>query len=137
MAETTAIVPGIVDRFEGKRIGVLGDLMLDRYLRGRASRLSPEAPVPVVDVVEEQEHPGGAANVATNLATLGVESLLFGTIGSDRAAGSLTDALLRRDIGTEGLVVDTNRPTTVKTRPLAMTSGVWPWKWRAACRSVM
>src|SRR2546428_10045159 len=79
----------LVHRFPGQRIGVVGDLMLDRYLWGTATRLSPEAAVPVVDFVEQSECLGGAGNVAANLAALGARVLLFGAVGEDEAAGGL------------------------------------------------
>ena len=106
-------------RFSGIRIGVLGDVMLDRYLRGRAARLSPEAPVPVVEIIEEKEHPGGAANVATNLAGLGCVPVLMGIVGSDSAAQSLSNSLANAEIDPSLLVSDPNRLTTVKTRVIA------------------
>src|SRR5438445_7809197 len=72
----------LIPRLRGKRIGVLGDLMLDRYLWGTASRLSPEAAVPVVDFVEQSECLGGAGNVAANLAALGARVEMFGVVGA-------------------------------------------------------
>src|SRR5215469_6436089 len=79
----------------GRRIGVVGDLMLDRYMWGSATRLSPEAPVPVVDFLKESEVVGGAGNVAANLAILGAEVLPFGVIGED-AEGSAIRSCLQR-----------------------------------------
>lgn len=108
-----------IDRLAGLRIGVVGDLMLDRFIRGGASRLSPEAPVPVVAVDAESEHPGGAANVADNLVGLGVRTSLFGVIGADRDADHLRALLDRRSIDHSGLLVDATRPTTVKIRVIA------------------
>ncbi|MBI3670283.1 MAG: hypothetical protein HY237_10935, partial [Acidobacteria bacterium] len=78
-----------VPRFRGRRIGVVGDLMLDRYLWGTATRLSPEAAVPVVDFVEQSECLGGAGNVAANLAALGGRVVPFGVVGDDEAAAAL------------------------------------------------
>src|SRR6266403_1089551 len=80
-------------RLRGKRIGVLGDLMLDRYLWGTASRLSPEAAVPVVDFVEQSECLGGAGNVAANLSALGGEVEAFGVTGNDEPGRSLQKCL--------------------------------------------
>src|SRR5271156_7199982 len=74
-----------IPRMRGKRVGVLGDLMLDRYMWGMASRLSPEAAVPVVDFVEQSECLGGAGNVAANIAALGARVEVFGVVGSDEA----------------------------------------------------
>src|ERR1700688_5271749 len=79
------LIPGL----RGKRIGVVGDLMLDRYLWGTASRLSPEAAVPVVDFVEQSECLGGAGNVAANLAALGARVEMFGAIGNDETGRAL------------------------------------------------
>ena len=81
LAEFVPRLKRIVPRMRGKRIGVVGDLMLDRYLWGTASRLSPEAAVPVVDFVEQSECLGGAGNVAANLAALGARVEMFGVIG--------------------------------------------------------
>jgi len=106
-------------RLRGKRIGVLGDLMLDRYLWGTASRLSPEAAVPVVDFVEQSECLGGAGNVAVNIAALGGEVEAFGVIGSDEAGRSLDRCLRVAGITHKGVVSDSKRVTTIKTRIIA------------------
>src|SRR5947207_13930563 len=83
----------LIPRVAGKRIGVLGDLMLDRYVWGTATRLSPEAAVPVVDFVSETVCPGGAGNVAANLAALGARVTLFGVTGNDKTASDLHHSL--------------------------------------------
>ena len=101
------------------RIAVLGDLMLDRFVRGGAARLSPEAPVPVLSEEEILERPGGAANVAMNLAVLGAEVAVVGLIGSDVEGELLRDLLGRAELDLSGLIVDASRPTTVKTRVVA------------------
>ena len=106
-------------RMRGKRIGVLGDLMLDRYLWGTASRLSPEAAVPVVDFVEQSECLGGAGNVAANIAALGGKVEAFGVIGNDEAGRALQKCLRTADIMDKGVVLDSKRVTTVKTRIIA------------------
>lgn len=106
-------------RMRGKRIGVLGDLMLDRYLWGTASRLSPEAAVPVVDFVEQSECLGGAGNVAANIAALGGKVEAFGVIGSDEAGRALQKCLRAANIMDKGVVSDSKRVTTVKTRIIA------------------
>lgn len=103
----------------GRRIAVLGDVMLDRYYRGSVSRISPEAPVPVVDVDEEVEYPGGAANVGYNLATLGTAPLLLGVVGDDTGGDYLRSLLIELGIDASGLVCETGRPTTVKSRVIA------------------
>lgn len=100
------------------RILVVGDVMLDVYLRGSALRISPEAPVPVVRVEEEWRALGGAANVAANIVALGGHCDLIGCIGRDRAGEDLRSELIAGGIGTAGLV-QLARPTTVKTRIMA------------------
>jgi D-glycero-beta-D-manno-heptose-7-phosphate kinase len=101
------------------RVLVVGDVMLDVYLRGIASRISPEAPVPVVRVEEEWRALGGAANVAANVAALGAHCELVGCIGDDRAGEDLVAELRRHGIGADGMVRPAGRPTTVKTRIIA------------------
>ena len=109
----------LIPKLRGKRIGVLGDLMLDRYLWGTATRLSPEAAVPVVDFVSQSECLGGAGNVAANLAALGARVEMFGAIGADEAGRALQKCLREQDIGDEGVVANANRMTTLKTRIIA------------------
>src|SRR6266545_4132309 len=94
----------IVTRFAGRRILVFGDLMLDRYLWGRVDRISPEAPVPVVEVERESEALGGAGNVAVNLLALGAEPLLIGVVGEDDDGARLVETLRRRGVATAGVV---------------------------------
>jgi len=124
----------LLPRFCKTRIGVLGDLMLDRYLWGMANRLSEEAPVPVVKFVSQSDCPGGAGNVATNLAALGAHVELFGVVGGtksaerqgrqklqDDEAGSALRACLRKaKIGERGVLADAQRITTLKTRVIAL-----------------
>ncbi|GGH19911.1 D-glycero-beta-D-manno-heptose-7-phosphate kinase [Mucilaginibacter phyllosphaerae] len=98
---------------------VIGDLMIDQYIIGDATRLSPEAPVPIVNVKKEFTTPGGAANVAQNLLSLGARISLAGITGDDIDAVRLTDILLQEGINTDGIFKDTTRPTTVKTRVMA------------------
>lgn len=100
----------------GKRIAVVGDLMLDQYYWGSVSRVSPEAPVPVIDLEKETWHLGGAANVAANLSTLGASPILCGIVGNDSAGETFRGAAESIGISHEGLFTDVNRPTTVKTR---------------------
>jgi rfaE bifunctional protein kinase chain/domain len=118
-AESIARLKRLVPRLRGKRIGVLGDLMLDRYLWGTASRLSPEAAVPVVDFVEQSECLGGAGNVAANLAALGARVEAFGAIGNDEPGHALRKCLRAASIGEKGVFADAKRVTTVKTRIIA------------------
>jgi len=106
------------------RVLVVGDVMLDHFVWGNVARISPEAPVPVVDFSRESFMPGGAANVARNLSTLGVATELFGVIGRDDAAAQLARALGEQKIGCRGLVPTVARPTTVKTRIVAQQQQV-------------
>jgi len=109
----------LIDRMTGHTIAVVGDIMLDEYMYGTVDRISPEAPVPVVNLTGQSSTPGGAANVAGNIFGLGDTPLLIGVVGNDNA-GEITDWLLReKGIGTESLVYDSQRPTTVKTRIIA------------------
>ncbi len=110
---------GLLQNFRGKRIAVLGDLMLDRYYWGSVHRVSPEAPVPVVEVESESIRLGGAANVASNIQSLGGEPILVGLIGNDHVGQSLIEMLKERNLETRGIVVDGSRPTTIKTRVIA------------------
>ena len=98
---------------------MVGDLMVDRFLHGDCSRISPEAPVPVVHVEEEMLRLGGAANVAHNIAALGGEPLLFGVVGDDEAGRSFPALLEEAGIASQGVLVVSDRPTTVKTRIVA------------------
>jgi rfaE bifunctional protein kinase chain/domain len=109
----------LIPRLRGKRIAVLGDLMLDRYLWGTASRLSPEAAVPVVDFVEQSEGLGGAGNVAANLSALGARVECFGLIGNDEAGAALRNCLRALKIVEKGVLSEPRRVTTVKTRIIA------------------
>ena len=105
--------------FQGKTIGVIGDVMLDRFLGGNSIRLSPEAPVPVIRVTEESAVPGGAANVANNIAACGGTPDLIGVVGDD-ASGKELQALCGKFSGdVSGLVCTPLRPTTEKTRVMA------------------
>jgi D-beta-D-heptose 7-phosphate kinase/D-beta-D-heptose 1-phosphate adenosyltransferase len=108
----------IIRRFRGRKVLVLGDLILDRYLFGDVRRISPEAPVPVVEVADENFLLGGAANVAHNIVALGGQVSVAGIIGRDRAGAVLKDLLEERNIGTSG-IFDDSRVTTVKTRLIA------------------
>ena len=109
----------LVPRFAGRRILVVGDLVLDEYIVGRAARLSREAPIPVLDEVERFRRPGAASNPAANVAALGGEPRLVGVLGADVAGRMLADELARLGISGEGLVETVSRPTATKTRILA------------------
>jgi len=110
---------GWLRRMANCRVGVVGDFMLDGYVRGTATRLSPEAAVPVVDFVEESEYPGGAGNVAANLAALGARVSAFGVCGVDPEAERLCEALVSRGIEPRGILPNAGRRTTLKTRIIA------------------
>ena len=103
----------------GKEVAIIGDLMLDEFVWGKVSRISPEAPVPVVEVSGHSFHLGGAANVAHNLHSLGSEPLLIGILGDDDAARRMRVALSEAGISDQGLLTDPTRPTTLKTRIIA------------------
>lgn len=107
---------GLLDRLKGRKVVVLGDLMLDEYLFGEVNRISPEAPVPIVRVLRERAVLGGAANVAANLKAIGADPVLVGTFQNDTAGRRLLDLLGQQEIPVEGLVLDTSRPTIIKTR---------------------
>lgn len=109
----------IVERFSGRPILVVGDLMLDRYISGSVSRISPEAPVPVVRVTHEHSQPGGAANVALNIQSLGGKAVVAGVTGRDAAAEELQELLFTGGIRTTGVLARDEMATTVKTRIMA------------------
>ncbi|KAA3617411.1 MAG: D-glycero-beta-D-manno-heptose-7-phosphate kinase [Calditrichaeota bacterium] len=106
----------IIESFQGKKILVIGDIMIDEYLTGKVTRISPEAPVPVVEIDHEILCFGGAANVALNIKSLGCEPLLVGLVGKDRMAENFASLMSENHLNTKGLVESTSRPTTVKTR---------------------
>ena len=106
----------LVQRFAGLHVCVVGDLMIDRFVVGRVTRISPEAPVPVVHFEREYSRLGGAANVAQNLRALGARVSLVGVVGADAAADRLCALLDASDISRDGVVVDRSRPTTEKVR---------------------
>ncbi len=106
-------------RFPAARVLVFGDVMVDEYVWGTVSRISPEAPVPVVAVRGESVKAGGAANVAANIAALGGSVQLVGVVGDDPAAERLDHELEQAGVKADGLVVDPGRPTTVKSRVVA------------------
>ncbi|MBI3593312.1 MAG: D-glycero-beta-D-manno-heptose-7-phosphate kinase [Nitrospirae bacterium] len=108
----------IINHFRSKKILIIGDLILDRYIFGKVSRISPEAPVPVVDVVSEAFLLGGATNVANNIIALGGKASIAGIVGRDNAGRVLKQLLEERDINIDGVIED-KRPTTVKTRVVA------------------
>jgi len=116
---TTDRAKSITDAFVGKRIVVLGDVMLDEFIWGRVRRISPEAPVPVVEVDRQTLALGGAGNVVSNLVALGATPTPVGVIGSDSDAHRLRAAFGELSAGGSGLISDPTRPTTIKTRIIA------------------
>jgi len=118
---TTERAAELARRIEGKRVVVFGDVMLDEFVWGDVTRISPEAPVPVVDIKRESVRLGGAANVLANLRALGLCASIVGVVGADRAAERVR-AELREACGAgadESLITDVSRPTTLKTRIIA------------------
>jgi D-beta-D-heptose 7-phosphate kinase/D-beta-D-heptose 1-phosphate adenosyltransferase len=116
---TRARLTALLERMRGRRIVVIGDAMLDRYLVGDAERVSPEAPVPVVTVTERRQGLGGAANVAANVAAIGAQCRLVGVVGSDGDGEALSAAMGRAGLDNRYLLVLPDRPTTSKTRVVA------------------
>lgn len=108
-----------ISKFEGRKIAIIGDLILDEFIWGSVRRISPEAPVPVVEVDRESTRLGGAANVAVNLVSLGATPMLVGILGNDSASSSFCENLESHKITREGLVFDPSRLTTVKSRIIA------------------
>ena len=106
----------LVSRFSGQPVLVAGDVMLDRFIVGRVTRISPEAPVPVVQFQSEHVRLGGAANVANNIAALGGRAALVGVVGADDAGERLTEQLAAAGIAVDGVVQDPGRATTEKVR---------------------
>ena len=109
----------IISNFRDKKILVIGDLILDEFVWGKVSRISPEAPVPVVWVKDESFMPGGASNVANNINSLGGKAYLVGVVGNDNRAGILRGELEHRGVNIDGIVADSQRPTILKTRVIA------------------
>ncbi len=108
----------------GRRVLVLGDVMLDEFVWGRVGRISPEAPVPVVLVSSQSFHLGGAGNVAANVRSLGGEAVLAGAVGKDAAAGRVREALVAAGVEPRLVALGAGRPTTVKTRIVAHSQQV-------------
>jgi rfaE bifunctional protein kinase chain/domain len=109
----------IFDGFNELNVLIIGDVMLDSYIWGAVERISPEAPVPIVNVKKKDFRLGGAANVALNISSLGAKPVLVALIGDDDDGKKLIQRLDEGGISKEGIVVSTHRPTTVKTRIIA------------------
>jgi len=109
----------LFDKFNGLRILVIGDVMLDAYVMGKVNRISPEAPVPIVSLENEDARIGGAGNVALNLLALGANPIICGVIGEDTSGDKLLNLFEKNGISTDGLVKSIARKTTVKTRVIS------------------
>ena len=109
----------LFDKFNGLRILVIGDVMLDAYVMGKVNRISPEAPVPIVSLENEDARIGGAGNVALNLLALGAKPIICGVIGEDTSGDKLLNLFEKNGISTDGLVKSIARKTTVKTRVIS------------------
>ncbi len=112
----------LIEKFNEAKILVVGDIILDEYLWGMANRLSPEAPVPVLEVKRKTHLLGGAANVANNIAAMGGKAILAGVIGDDIYSSVVLDLLKKSKINTDYVLKDKTRPTTVKTRLIAQNN---------------
>ena len=109
----------IFSHFAGRRVLVVGDAMLDEHIQGHVRRLSPEAPVPIVEIQSRRFHPGGAANVAANITSLGGGALLVSIIGADGAGLQLRQELSARAVAPDDLIAARDRRTTTKSRVMA------------------
>ena len=109
----------IIDRFPRAKVLVVGDLMIDHFIWGKVSRISPEAPVPVVEVDADHLLLGGSANVLNNIYAMGGKVFVSGVIGADEMGKKLVSEFRKRQIDTRGIIVEANRPTTLKTRVVA------------------
>jgi D-beta-D-heptose 7-phosphate kinase/D-beta-D-heptose 1-phosphate adenosyltransferase len=112
------------ERVRGSTVVVLGDVMLDEYVWGEVERISPEAPVPVVEVASRTHVPGGAANAAVGIVALECRAELAGVVGDDPSGGDLLAAVRARSVGADAVVTDSQRPTTTKTRVVASAQQV-------------
>lgn len=110
-----------IENFHKLNILVIGDVMIDAYMWGSVTRISPEAPVPVVSCTKQEERMGGAANVALNIKTLGANPILCSVTGNDGKSEIIRNLLLHEGITPDGLLTDLTRPTTIKTRIIGHT----------------
>lgn len=109
-------VDNLLQSFTEKRILVVGDMMIDAYLKGSVTRVSPEAPVPIVNFHAKEDRLGGAANVALNLRALGAQAILCAVIGKDENSVRMTQIMEEHELSTDGIIHSDQRMTTVKTR---------------------
>ncbi len=124
MAQNKKNLIKIINNFENNSILVVGDVMLDKYIWGNVERISPEAPVPVVEVVKETYHLGGCGNVADNIVSVGGKSYLVSVVGDDSNSEKLREMLVKKKVDINGIFIDSHRPTTVKTRIIAYNQQV-------------
>ncbi|MFT5247487.1 MAG: rfaE bifunctional protein kinase chain/domain, partial [Gammaproteobacteria bacterium] len=116
---STSEINQLFQKFEHMNAWVIGDVMIDAYYWGHVNRISPEAPVPVVEVSEKDERLGGAANVALNMLALGATPLILSVVGKDEKGEVIQRLLDKRGFSNEGILASTERPTTVKTRVIS------------------
>ena len=121
---TEAKLKSIFAKAKGRKIAIIGDVMLDKYVYGTISRISPEAPVPVVDIDKTEYRLGGAANVANNIKALDAEPVLIGVIGNDYDSKHYLDVMKMLGLSVAGIIKDNSRPTTAKTRVIAHSQHV-------------
>ncbi|MDR2457179.1 MAG: PfkB family carbohydrate kinase, partial [Clostridiales Family XIII bacterium] len=114
----------LIALFKKQTILVIGDTMIDKFIWGKVKRISPEAPVPVVEVSKETEVLGAAANVASNITALGAKAFIVSATGEDTTGNALIEMLSEKNISSEYLVCSSHRPTIVKTRIIAASQQV-------------
>jgi rfaE bifunctional protein kinase chain/domain len=124
-----------IDRFSEARVLVIGDIIMDEYIWGDVSRISPEAPVPVVEIKQETKMLGGAANVIHNMATLGAKPILCGVIGEDVTGEVILNNIREMGLRIDGIVSERDRPTSVKTRVVARNQQVVRFD-RESCKDI-
>ena len=121
---TEAKLKSIFTKAKDRKIAIIGDVMLDKYVYGTISRISPEAPVPVVDIDKTEYRLGGAANVANNIKALNAEPVLIGVVGNDYDSKHYLDVMKMLGLSAAGIIKDNSRPTTAKTRVIAHSQHV-------------
>ena len=109
----------IFEAFSKKHILIIGDVMIDAYIFGKVSRISPEAPVPIVVIEKKEYRLGGAANVALNIKSLGAEPIICSVIGNDDSGAEYLRLMKKAHLSTEGIIIQKHRPTTIKTRVIS------------------
>ena len=114
----------ILHHAENQEIAIIGDIMLDRFIWGNVSRISPEAPVPVLEFERETYHLGGAANVASNIRSLGAKPILLGVLGDDREGKIFLEIMRSQGLNSDGIYIEPAKNTTVKTRLIAVNQHI-------------